>query len=282
MVEKSSPQWVTVGQTISLTCKTNQPWNMCRWILPSEETCDKRKDELYDVACIHNSRVRFQKSKWHQVGNGRLISKQQINQLKNECTIEVREATLADHGTWTCLATENPFGRSENHVQTSIEVFVASPYELQMLPRSNEIMSLVNDSLVEEVICMTKGSSMVRPVINWIGQGKHIHPEDIEITEWVEANVDHEHLIYQSMNINQELLNYLDFNLSSSEALSLNLRCAAVQQYPNGSIIYESSTSQTFELIRGTDFAFLVLLISQFLSFCLQLKIYLLKLTYMT
>ena len=106
MVEKSSPQWVTVGQTISLTCKTNQPWNMCRWILPSEETCDKRKDELYDVACIHNSRVRFQKSKWHQVGNGRLISKQQINQLKNECTIEVREATLADHGTWTCLATE--------------------------------------------------------------------------------------------------------------------------------------------------------------------------------
>lgn len=254
MVEKSSPQWVTVGQTISLTCKTNQAWNMCRWILPNEQTCDRRKDELYDVACIHNSRVKFQKPEWHQVGYaGRLISKQQINQLKNQCTIQVLEATLEDHGTWTCLATENPFGRSENHVETSIEVNVASPYELKMLPRSNQVMSLVNSSIVEEVICMTKGSSMVRPNINWIGQGKYIHPEDITITEWVEANVDHEHLIYQSIVINQDLLDYLNFNLSSIEDLSLNLRCASVQQYPNGSIIYESSTSQTFQLIRGTN-----------------------------
>ena len=60
MVEKSGPQWVTVGQTIRLTCKTSSSWNLCRWILPSEHICDRRIDELYDVSCNHNSRVKFQ------------------------------------------------------------------------------------------------------------------------------------------------------------------------------------------------------------------------------
>ena len=74
-----------------------------------------------------------------------------------------------------------------------------------------------------------------------------------------EANVEHEHLIHQSLTIDQNLLNYLNMNLSSSEELKLNLRCGSIQHFPNGSIIYESSTSQTFNLIRGTcmiDFQF--------------------------
>ena len=105
--------------------------------------------------------------------------------MKNECTIEVREAELQDHGTWTCQATENPFARSGSHVETSIEVQVVSPYELEMLPRSKDILTLINDTLTEEVICLTKGSSLVRPVMDWVSDGKFINPEEVNITEWV-------------------------------------------------------------------------------------------------
>ena len=122
------------------------------------------------------------------MSNGRSLSREQINDLQNECTIEIREASLEDHGTWTCQATEDPFARSGSHVETSVEVKVVSPYELQMLPRSNDILTLINDTLVEEVICVTKGSSLVRPVIDWISDGKFLDPEEINITEWVVSN----------------------------------------------------------------------------------------------
>ena len=113
------------------------------------------------------------------------MSKKQIDNLKNECTIEISEANLEDHGTWICQATENPFAKSKNHVETSIEVFVASPYELQMLPRPKNVMSLINETLIEEVICETKGSSLVRPIIEWIANGTLIDPNKFSITEWV-------------------------------------------------------------------------------------------------
>merc|ERR1712107_631067 len=92
MVEKSGPQWVTLGQTITLKCKTNELWNLCRWIKPNNQSCDRRRDELYNVGCIHDPRVRFQKPSWHVLSKGRSMSTKQIDNLKNECTIEISEA----------------------------------------------------------------------------------------------------------------------------------------------------------------------------------------------
>jgi hypothetical protein len=63
-------------------------------------------------------------------------------------------------------------------------VFVASPYKLAMLERPSEIKTLLNDSFVEEVVCESKGSGLVKPVIKWVGQGKYINPEDITISTW--------------------------------------------------------------------------------------------------
>ena len=76
------------------------------------------------------------------------------------------------------------YSRTLSHAETSIEVFVASPYKLAMLERPSEIKTLLNDSFVEEVICESKGSGLVKPVIKWVGQGKYINPEDITISTW--------------------------------------------------------------------------------------------------
>jgi hypothetical protein len=57
-----------------------------------------------------------------------------------------------------------------------------------MLPRSPDVHSLVNSSITEEVICLTKGSSHVKPVIRWSSQGKLIDPKIMEITSWEVIN----------------------------------------------------------------------------------------------
>ena len=49
MTEKSPPTWTTVGQTISLSCKTSKPWNMCRWVMPNGVTCDSLSSDAYEV-----------------------------------------------------------------------------------------------------------------------------------------------------------------------------------------------------------------------------------------
>ena len=59
MIEKSAPKWITEGQTIELTCKTNKPWNICRWTLPNGKNCDGNKVNLYEVACQYDSRIKF-------------------------------------------------------------------------------------------------------------------------------------------------------------------------------------------------------------------------------
>ena len=59
MTEKSPPTWTTVGQTISLSCKTSKPWNMCRWVMPNGVTCDSLSSDAYEVSCARNSRVKF-------------------------------------------------------------------------------------------------------------------------------------------------------------------------------------------------------------------------------
>ena len=59
MIEKSAPKWITEGQTIELTCKTNKPWNICRWTLPNGKNCDGNKGNLYEVACQYDSRIKF-------------------------------------------------------------------------------------------------------------------------------------------------------------------------------------------------------------------------------
>ena len=53
-----------------------------------------------------------------------------------------------------------------------------------MLERPSEIKTLLNDSFVEEVVCESKGSGLVKPVIKWVGQGKYINPEEITISTW--------------------------------------------------------------------------------------------------
>ena len=59
MIEKSQSQWVKEGQTIELKCKTNVPWNFCRWELPNGKVCDKREGEIYEVACSKDPRIKF-------------------------------------------------------------------------------------------------------------------------------------------------------------------------------------------------------------------------------
>ena len=59
VIEKSPPAWTTLGQTISLSCKTSQPWNMCRWVMPNGDTCDSLTTDMYEVSCARNPRVKF-------------------------------------------------------------------------------------------------------------------------------------------------------------------------------------------------------------------------------
>ena len=59
VIEKSPPAWTTLGQTISLNCKTSHPWNMCRWVMPNGDTCDSLTTDMYEVSCARNPRVKF-------------------------------------------------------------------------------------------------------------------------------------------------------------------------------------------------------------------------------
>ena len=59
MIERSAPTWTTVGQSITLSCKTSKPWNMCRWVMPNGETCDSLTTDMYEVSCARNPRVKF-------------------------------------------------------------------------------------------------------------------------------------------------------------------------------------------------------------------------------
>ena len=71
-----------------------------------------------------------------------------------------------------------------------------------------------------------------------------------KITYWEDLNVNYDHLIYQSIIIDKELIENLNINISNPEA-TLRLTCFSSQNYPNGTLIFESSKSQLFEILTS-------------------------------
>ena len=71
-----------------------------------------------------------------------------------------------------------------------------------------------------------------------------------KITYWEDLNVNYDHLIYQSIIIDKELIENLHINISNPEA-TLKLTCISSQNYPNGTLIFESSKSQLFEILTS-------------------------------
>ena len=59
MVERSAPKWAKIGDSLTLTCKTSQAWDLCRWEMPNGQKCDRRSNEVYSVSCMENARVKF-------------------------------------------------------------------------------------------------------------------------------------------------------------------------------------------------------------------------------
>lgn len=184
MSEKSPPRWTIEGQTFSLTCKTNEPWNMCRWVMPNGFECDRRESETYETSCVNNSRIKFKSPKWHKLLSGKSMSPEYIKNVKSLCTISIENATIEDHGPWICLATEDPFDKSADHAFSTVDVFVASPYQISMKDRASNVQSLVNESIIEEIICEARGHSQVMPNINWFVENKIIDPNIIPIYKW--------------------------------------------------------------------------------------------------
>lgn len=121
------------------------------------------------------------------------------NQDENECSLTILESSLEDHGNWTCEVTDDPFATPQRKASTSIrvsliqnhdevfkcyifpKVFVASPYELEMLERPAEVLSLLNNSIHEEVTCISKGFSQVQPHFRWFANGQYIDHTQLQI-----------------------------------------------------------------------------------------------------
>ena len=94
------------------------------------------------------------------------------------------------------------------------------------LDRNSVIQTLINDTLIERVTCVSYGKSQVKPIIRWIGNGIDINPtDDILIESWeVPPNEEDENFsIFQSIVINKGLMDYLKVNLTSTESM-LNLQ----------------------------------------------------------
>ena len=145
------------------------------------------------------------------------------------------------------------------------QVNIISHYSLEMiidfqgttvipnLDRNSVIQTLVNDTLIEKVTCVSYGKSQVKPIIRWIANGIDIYPTDeILIESWeVPPDEDDENFsIFQSIVINKGLLDYLKVNLSSTESM-LNLECTSQQFFTNLTVISSDSKNKVFEVITG-------------------------------
>ena len=53
-----------------------------------------------------------------------------------------------------------------------------------MIDRPSEIMSIVNETITDEIICKSEGKGLVKPEISWVGHGKRINPEEMNIQSW--------------------------------------------------------------------------------------------------
>ena len=161
---------------------------------------------------------------------------------------------------------------------------MVTPYQLEMkdnLIEDGLIQSVINETIKEEVICVSKGiswtfllqfycnfiavipffcnyctfiaiicisigQSQVKPTIYWIGNGKLI--DSAYVTDWIESSPGFDFEIYQAIIINKSLLlDVLNVNISDPEA-SLDLTCYSSQVYPNGTIFYESSKNKVFNI----------------------------------
>ena len=128
---------------------------------------------------------------------------------------------------------------------------MVTPYILEMTDNLSEtglIQSIINETIKEEVICISKGQSQVKPTISWIGNGKLI--DSAYVTEWIESSPGFDFEIYQAVIINKSLLvDVLNVNVSDPDA-TLDLNCYSTQVYPNGTIFYESSKNKIFGIRR--------------------------------
>ena len=67
------------------------------------------------------------------MNTGRVLSehhKKYIEDLKSQCTIQIIGTKLSDHGTWKCLAHDDPF-KGLQHTETSISVSQEKMLEAQ-------------------------------------------------------------------------------------------------------------------------------------------------------
>ena len=149
----------------------------------------------------------------------------------------------------------------------SFQVNIISHYSLEMiidfqgapvipnLDRNSVIQTLINNTLIENVTCVSYGKSQVKPIIRWIANGIDINPtDDILIESWeVPPNEEDENFsIFQSIVINKGLLDYLKVNLTSTESM-LNLECTSQQFFTNLTVIYSDSKNKVFEVITGNS-----------------------------
>ena len=254
MVEQSPPQWIKLGDAMTLTCKTSQPWTMCRWIAPNGQSCDRRSSEVYDTNCEHDPRLKFQMPDLSKkVQFGTKFSDFQIQQLKTQCTLHVEKVSWQDHGAWQCLATQDPFSRSlQSQAETKIETFVLSPYSIEIDARSQTIHSLINATIQEEITCKSRGKSQIKPQIQWMLQGEILDQDSLSISTQEESDDQGFIILSQTIQVDQKLLEHLAINSSSSQA-DLEIGCSAIQRFPNGSTIYRSAVQETFHLAQTEE-----------------------------
>lgn len=250
LVEKSRDQVVRINDSVSLTCLTSEPWQICGWQHPGGDWCDWLNTTKYYLGCNTNPRISLQKPQWKQLGisSGRATSAKPLT----DCSISIVEVTTEDIGRWKCHTKRDI--RGAHFALEPIKLSVAVPYKVEISERSNYLLPFVNGSVEEEVVCQAKGSGDVVPVLHWIAQNKQVGQGMAQMSTWKENNVDGTMLVSTSLIVDRTFLeNMVPINSTLPEHKQLDVKCVSTQFFPNGSVIYESSVMAQYQIMRADD-----------------------------
>ncbi len=116
---------------MDLTCRTSSPWHLCSWRAPGGDDawCDRLSTARYAQSCHGDERIRFQRALPASAnGSG--------DPPHEDCSITIVGVRGSDSGQWRCMVKESV--RAEETWSERVEVTVASPYALELMPLEEE------------------------------------------------------------------------------------------------------------------------------------------------
>ena len=112
-----------IGETVSLSCKTDATYKYCSWLFESSENDEYCNFELASLVaykkldgCSLKNRVQFRG-----------------NQSSNECKIVLLKAQISDSGNWTCKMKESTY-----FVADEDKHFEEKTLHLEIIPSKEE------------------------------------------------------------------------------------------------------------------------------------------------